>query len=200
MCTAPSATLLIFLSTLSLRRATGTGRCLWHPPSISIHALLAESDLEDQLHRLSFPRFLSTLSLRRATWKRHKAPEEAQFLSTLSLRRATRAPAGQERQQQISIHTLLAETDQQKKKYSLFLGISIHALLAESDLLSWASTAFRRISIHALLAESDAFRSFSSNRPNYFYPRSPCGERPATPPRRRKHGRFLSTLSLRRAT
>ena len=80
---------LLFLSTLSLRRATscswGSCRCLLHfyprspcgerrrpalsgrpNPSISIHALLAESDM---IHTQRFCAliFLSTLSLRRAT-------------------------------------------------------------------------------------------------------------------------------------
>ena len=35
------------------------------------------------------------------------------------------------------------------------------------------------ISIHALLAESDCVRPQSSHCLRYFYPRSPCGERPS---------------------
>ena len=58
-------------------------------------------------------------------------------------------------------------------------GISIHALLAESDAGSLAEVAkYATISIHALLAESDCARG----------------------PPRGKAPRFLSTLSLRRAT
>ena len=80
--------------------------------------------------------------------------------------------------------------------------ISIHALLAESDRKRNAAvTRPKRISIHALLAESDVhhkqhitphnvFLSTLSLRRatsalqslagpgRYFYPRSPCGERP----------------------
>ena len=56
------------------------------------------------------------------------------------------------------------------------------------------------ISIHALLAESDSIRHiffwFSCN----FYPRSPCGERRMLSFGFFSHCRFLSTLSLRRAT
>ena len=58
------------------------------------------------------------------------------------------------------------------------------------------------ISIHALLAESD-HQQKSGNRKAYvdFYPRSPCGERqPPRVIRKPATGRFLSTLSLRRAT
>ena len=57
------------------------------------------------------------------------------------------------------------------------------------------------ISIHALLAESDREKvCCRAQKTGYFYPRSPCGER-------RQNGvlimiefKFLSTLSLRRAT
>ena len=79
------------------------------------------------------------------------------------------------------------------------------------------------ISIHALLAESDKERLIYGTRTAYFYPRSPCGERQYTSagtfstyvisihallaesdPMGYVRGvfllRFLSTLSLRRAT
>ena len=82
-----------FLSTLSLRRATvrGSQACApdgdFYPRSpcgerlidlvdspvakeISIHALLAESDLHEALHGGRLLTFLSTLSLRRATCMR----------------------------------------------------------------------------------------------------------------------------------
>ena len=57
------------------------------------------------------------------------------------------------------------------------------------------------ISIHALLAESDRGLLIPRMDRRYFYPRSPCGERPII----RKSMSvmvisFLSTLSLRRAT
>ena len=58
-----------------------------------------------------------------------------------------------------------------------------------------------RISIHALLAESD-WLALSPVRPfsAYFYPRSPCGERPVNVYAAAGQDVFLSTLSLRRAT
>ena len=124
----------LFLSTLSLRRATvslqrwAAHLCDFYPRSpcgerlklppppplllpISIHALLAESDVRCRVgsvrpsnfsprspcgerppgaalgHRR--PQFLSTLSLRRATHRREPEQPEHIFLSTLSLRRAT---------------------------------------------------------------------------------------------------------------
>ena len=57
----------IFLSTLSLRRATCCGKCRYWGLSISIHALLAESDTLSMAAILISMAFLSTLSLRRAT-------------------------------------------------------------------------------------------------------------------------------------
>ena len=104
-----------FLSTLSLRRATHAGvrsggrhrdfyprspcgERLEHPPNpaertpISIHALLAESDLSVPGTPTRVVLFLSTLSLRRATSTRGSASGPNIFLSTLSLRRATPGP------------------------------------------------------------------------------------------------------------
>ena len=101
--------------------------------------------------------------------------------------------------------------------------ISIHALLAESDLGAGKSCDVCGISIHALLAESDLWAWMGDSNYEYFYPRSPCGERrfgsarlvacayfyPRSPcGERLEHAyqlvlwvlRFLSTLSLRRAT
>ena len=79
--------------------------------------------------------------------------------------------------------------------------ISIHALLAESDrrrgVLRYLDNI---ISIHALLAESDIGANNHIRICKNFYPRSPCGERHQTCYQYQKDYRFLSTLSLRRAT
>ena len=61
-----------FLSTLSLRRATSRQPCARPTTRISIHALLAESDLFEYIQAGTGILFLSTLSLRRATAKVHK--------------------------------------------------------------------------------------------------------------------------------
>ena len=63
------------------------------------------------------------------------------------------------------------------RKVPLLGIISIHALLAESDLEQSASYNAYMISIHALLAESDVGASQGATAGDYFYPRSPCGER-----------------------
>ena len=56
------------------------------------------------------------------------------------------------------------------------------------------------ISIHALLAESDCRFAHHTTPYRHFYPRSPCGERLAKFASMMNLSRFLSTLSLRRAT
>ena len=62
----------VFLSTLSLRRATITDGSICLDSKFSIHALLAESDENDEVQTENVTLFLSTLSLRRATAKVHK--------------------------------------------------------------------------------------------------------------------------------
>ena len=124
----------------------------------------------------------------------------------------------------ISIHALLAESDTELlAACTAIASISIHALLAESDLglalhkrgciifLSTLSlrraTSFldidyykTRISIHALLAESDTGAGVGLYLVTDFYPRSPCGERRHFWRIVKGTQKFLSTLSLRRAT
>ena len=85
----PAARQNVFLSTLSLRRATIRTYQRHFPSNISIHALLAESDYAISCYLIRWNLFLSTLSLRRATsWSGFSECIYA-FLSTLSLRRAT---------------------------------------------------------------------------------------------------------------
>ena len=82
----------LFLSTLSLRRATNSRANHIKRNKISIHALLAESDNSNFFQKKHPLTFLSTLSLRRATVIREPATRRHnEFLSTLSLRRATNA-------------------------------------------------------------------------------------------------------------
>ena len=102
----------IFLSTLSLRRATALVWCSCGGASISIHALLAESDLffrrDASKSRYFYPRspcgerqqfcvycrqrsaFLSTLSLRRATLGQYSFPVSRHYFYP-------RSPCGERR-------------------------------------------------------------------------------------------------------
>ena len=79
--------------------------------------------------------------------------------------------------------------------------ISIHALLAESDQTGKTSV---NVPCHfyprSPCGERPNDLCIFGDNSIYFYPRSPCGERPAAPLARRGHWPFLSTLSLRRAT
>ena len=215
----------IFLSTLSLRRATDYVKYYIRARAISIHALLAESDgppgLLHSWRCYFYPR--SPCGERRIIdiinnvidhfYPRSPCGERPRgghinkamsehfyprspcgerltimlydasaliFLSTLSLRRATASNhRGRQKQRDFYPRSPCGERLQQNQHQQKCRDISIHALLAESDwwLRCWQLAA-RDISIHALLAESD------DNKPTQL-----AGYR-----------RFLSTLSLRRAT
>ena len=145
--------------------------------------------------------FLSTLSLRRATQALSVTGSESQFLSTLSLRRATawrlfsvtgmsyfypRSPCGERPattankalQKIISIHALLAESDQQERGNRK----------AHVNFYPRSPCGERRS------------KAKSKARLKDFYPRSPCGERQFINKSSKLSRKFLSTLSLRRAT
>ena len=190
----------LFLSTLSLRRATNCKNFI-------ICKMI----------------FLSTLSLRRATSAvsstrpslTHFYPRSpcGERLLPQSMRWALKLIsihallAESDRGQRpnwgeclISIHALLAESDNHNLNLPSKPIISIHALLAESDSKLAKTSRTENISIHALLAESDRTGQFVSIPNYYFYPRSPCGERRGEHHANSQQGKFLSTLSLRRAT
>ena len=171
---------VLFLSTLSLRRATYDTYAKVLRVNISIHALLAESDCAPSI----------TPTASRNFYPRSPCGER-QALGLLGWLRVL-----------ISIHALLAESDERANRFPHAPPeISIHALLAESDpKKSFLKRLFgdfyprspcgerpnlgrnqhqrKKISIHALLAESDGAMA-ATITPTY---------------------EFLSTLSLRRAT
>ena len=145
----------LFLSTLSLRRATPETGAGSPNADISIHALLAESDMgvfESEhdmcisIHALLAESDQTNGSTTIPNFNFYpRSPcgerphdnlirlQQAVFLSTLSLRRATH-----------------------------YDNYNLHCV---------------EISIHALLAESDLNSSWISSIRKNFYPRSPCGER-----------------------
>ena len=216
---------LLFLSTLSLRRATPPDEPLPFDVEISIHALLAESDFvavcySAQEAIISIHALLAESDKyggRNAGYHRNFYPRSPCGERPLLIEATVQS-------QEISIHALLAESDASMcaavSKPTAFLStlslrrataaaasigghphISIHALLAESDVLqAYEGTDVELISIHALLAESDAKVAHNPRRPGDFYPRSPCGERRWRSKSRASQRIFLSTLSLRRAT
>ena len=194
--------LRLFLSTLSLRRATERYR-----PA-----------------RTSTVTFLSTLSLRRATTEFFSIGQPIIFLSTLSLRRATlvllilrsmtehfypRSPCGERRAyrgaRQSRRHfyprspcgerRCSARSGFCRPRYfyprspcgerphpisvtSGIVKISIHALLAESDIRTLRTVSVRKTFLSTLSLRRATCTIGNLIAPAcYFYPRSPCGER-----------------------
>ena len=128
---------------------------------ISIHALLAESDLLLRLWQRLL-RFISIHALLAESDITHPISPSCigAFLSTLSLRRATPARSMQQKPPPYFYpRSPCGERRNVVDTPIRILGISIHALLAESDprrVLKCDNRAI--ISIHALLAESDPLR------------------------------------------
>ena len=153
----------------------------------------------------SCPKFLSTLSLRRATmWVCYTLKGAINFYPRSPCGERLEYTPYYLNRHTISIHALLAESDAScaggracspyfyprspcgerlccRRYLHHHVQISIHALLAESDApLADGAQAAAAISIHALLAESDQRAKHKPRLIFYFYPRSPCGERPCT--------------------
>ena len=104
-----------FLSTLSLRRATKQKQHKGAYKNISIHALLAESDIGYQ--RFKRDRIVISIHALLAesdNKSRDSITIRPTFLSTLSLRRATLLYCLCSGAGQISIHALLAESDHER--------------------------------------------------------------------------------------
>ena len=191
----------LFLSTLSLRRATGVAGISTDARLISIHALLAESDTPAAYTTTTPAEFLSTLSLRRATavinyesthredfYPRSPCGERPcffidnvyslQFLSTLSLRRATLLLVEiLVKSQNFYPRSPCGERPSFKGTYSSFHQFLSTLSLRRATFCIFHQPTGMSISIHALLAESDVQRGPRPHQRRYFYPRSPCGER-----------------------
>ena len=102
--------------------------------TISIHALLAESDNVKERGRKLLQISIHALLAESDAPRGRSVMLNTQFLSTLSLRRATAIATTATFNMPISIHALLAESDLCILHHlQRLLCISIHALLAESD-------------------------------------------------------------------
>ena len=192
----------LFLSTLSLRRATIVN---------AFHGDLLT--------------FLSTLSLRRATLSISKTVRRIWHFYP-------RSPCGERPDMavsyskgiKISIHALLAESDFLLCRLSLQrsyfyprspCGERLFFVFGVSFICIFLSTlSLRRATVGAnyhirvrkgflstlSLRRATVIRKPATGRNNHFYPRSPCGERPIIQEITVLTVAFLSTLSLRRAT
>ena len=169
---------MIFLSTLSLRRATPErlSNALKH-----LHfyprSPCGERHQPGKSHKLA-RLFLSTLSLRRATPRTGLTCGGGRFLSTLSLRRATAIDVFLAVWAVISIHALLAESDRGRHIVNTRTkNFYPRSPCGERPFDRDYQPGTQIISIHALLAESDVLIIAVVQKLSDFYPRSPCGER-----------------------
>ena len=215
---------IIFLSTLSLRRATWAFRLRLRISNISIHALLAESDpfstVAAALLEISIHALLAESDKRKKTHippksiSIHALLAESDYLSIIHILRNAnfypRSPCG-ERPSHLPLVSGVTH-------------ISIHALLAESDDgISAINRPNRHFYPRSPCGERPQSRAAPRRTSSHFYPRSPCGER-LIPQldnsvvkiisihallaesdllyffRYILNRKFLSTLSLRRAT
>ena len=193
----------IFLSTLSLRRATGISRReFYRRRNFYPRSPCGERHGPGSYARV-FGEFLSTLSLRRATPERGRDGKDGGNFYP-------RSPCGERRCWMWTARPVFS--------------ISIHALLAESDRISaWSKPIISKFLSTLSLRRATQEISDHIGDLRDFYPRSPCGERRwgAIPfplgisisihallaesdykiasTWQRAPG-FLSTLSLRRAT
>ena len=145
--------LILFLSTLSLRRAThDIPEQQRRADCISIHALLTESDASGQPHSLGvchfYPRSPYGERLISAGWL--SSPKS--FLSTLSLRRATGVSFHDLCAAMISIHALLTESDRNSGRPCRTKWIFLSTLsLRRATFSAGRESDTEEISIHAII-------------------------------------------------
>ena len=167
----------LFLSTLSLRRATTVlelqcilGRFL---STLSLRRATEGSICLDS--RLLF---LSTLSLRRATQYKHLLTNIMIFLSTLSLRRATKASRAATTSVAISIHALLAESDANvNRRGAECVNFYPRSPCGERRCQTLSDCRYTAFLSTLSLRRATANWFDLWGWAEYFYPRSPCGER-----------------------
>ena len=195
------------------------------PGGISIHALLAESDGIQAETAVFVPPISIHALLAESDRGAYRGARQSRPISIHALlAESDKNTSIAGRITEISIHALLAESDNQckidQKRSSNFYPRSP---CGERQSSGWGIPNWESISIPALLAEweflfsvffylENIFLSTLSLRrattcgggwneqPRYFYPRSPCGERPDETAKTSNADTFLSTLSLRRAT
>ena len=151
------AHLCLFLSTLSLRRATGELQSMPRVYRISIHALLAESDGINRVKRL-LPTWISIHAL--------LAESDDNYIYNVSIGN-------------ISIHALLAESDGSVQVSGVPSSVFLSTLSLRRATLLYAMGHHRHCDFYPRspcgerpLANCTKIYAFGD-----FYPRSPCGER-----------------------
>ena len=124
----------IFQSTPSSRRVTRRFYSIGWDVVISIHTLLAESDVcICRIYSSAYCISIHTLLAESDVSMMTRSISYQQFQSTPSSRRVTTTIQQTIADKGISIHTLLAESDRPCEENNNNCNISIHTLLAESD-------------------------------------------------------------------
>ena len=176
----PVPTYIIFLSTLSLRRATRLEVYKRHYLEISIHALLAESDFACPIWNPAGKVISIHALLAESDWAAVTLREVLAYFYPRSPcgERRTRTYEGRQKEV-ISIHALLAESDAASISHILLPGYfyprspcgerRVSLLFFKSAKLFLSTLSLRRAT-----AGCGKCTSCQSD----FYPRSPCGERP----------------------
>ena len=146
----------VFLSTLSLRRATGEPARPVQRSNISIHALLAESDS----HTFNLTRFQCYFYPR--------SPCGERLASSVVLSNTIK----------ISIHALLAESDRHyyyicNNRRAFLSTLSLRRATVALCGYERAAGFLSTLSLRRATAAADRIRAVF----RHFYPRSPCGER-----------------------
>ena len=184
----------IFLSTLSLRRATkspaNSGPCIryFYPRSPC-----GERHIDRRLANF-VSLFLSTLSLRRATVCYRDYPAIMEFLSTLSLRRATSSTLiiGFSARVFLSTLSLRRATARRPGQNCQRIDFYPRSPCGERLILHMAHL-MELLFLSTLSLRRATRRHRGNNRcPVNFYPRSPCGERRYV----RSNGPNFSSISI----
>ena len=145
---------------------------------ISIHALLAESDYILVNTFLAIFEFLSTLSLRRATFKPPiKTHRQKHFYPRSPCGERHNRRSRKQRHPNFYPRSPCGERRPMQRGQVYYINFYPRSPCGE-----------RHTSIAGRITSND------------FYPRSPCGERRSNPRATMRTWKFLSTLSLRRAT
>ena len=194
---------ILFLSTLSLRRATGLGLLGWLRVLISIHALLAESDHSArpgtrQRGAISIHALLAESDL----------PTDGlffvnrRFLSTLSLRRATVSYQHVSSDFRDFYPRSPCGERHNTRTYRIYCPafLSTLSLRRATRNIAYGERQKNNFYPRSPCGERPCSRHVNKPKSEHFYPRSPCGERLVHALILANAVLFLSTLSLRRAT
>ena len=171
---------MIFLSTLSLRRATvHTDIFFVAQNDFYPRSPCGERPWVSSAARAAGSIFLSTLSLRRATWLLHRVhTQRRNFYPRSPCGERHLGTTGMGIADCISIHALLAESDQTELWTFLPLRAFLSTLSLRRATKRSLFVCLPRKFLSTLSLRRATFRAYLiPSALRHFYPRSPCGER-----------------------